>query len=172
MKQSPKRRYKVGSKRRSAPKKSSMKKIYAKKNNKRYSKKKLSAKKRSSKQLYKVGGNKQEQDDKTSKKKYTRRQNQNDLTQQEKDCRKEKISVTMGEFKRQQLKMKNGKEVTNPKQAIAIALSQADRDCLNKQTQQEISDISKGEWIINPLTKRRIKVGGKTYIYLKDNGYV
>lgn len=28
------------------------------------------------------------------------------------------------------------------------------------------------EWIINPITKRRIKVGGKTYKELKDNGVI
>ena len=47
----------------------------------------------------------------------------------QKQCRKEKISITMGEFKRGELKMRNKKQVTNPKQAIAIALSQADRYC-------------------------------------------
>jgi len=46
-----------------------------------------------------------------------------------KQCRKEKISITMAEFKRGELKMRNKKQVTNPKQAIAIALSQADRYC-------------------------------------------
>jgi len=46
-----------------------------------------------------------------------------------KQCRKEKISITMAEFKRGELKMRNKKQVANPKQAIAIALSQADRYC-------------------------------------------
>ncbi|NBU34205.1 hypothetical protein EBS40_06265 [bacterium] len=45
------------------------------------------------------------------------------------ECRRKKISRTMGEFKRRSLKLRNGKPVTNRRQAIAIALSQADRYC-------------------------------------------
>lgn len=45
--------------------------------------------------------------------------------------------------------------------------------CRNVINDSEIKKLfQKIEWIINPLTKRRIKVGGKTYIYLKDNGYL
>lgn len=47
----------------------------------------------------------------------------------QKDCKRKKISRTMGEFKRKSLKLRNGKPVTNRRQAIAIALSQADRYC-------------------------------------------
>ena len=45
--------------------------------------------------------------------------------------------------------------------------------CRNVISDSEIDILFKKiEWIINPLTKRRIKVGGKTYMYLKDNGYI
>ncbi|NDC96527.1 hypothetical protein EB077_14580, partial [bacterium] len=44
-------------------------------------------------------------------------------------CRKQKIGRTIQEFKRGSLKLRNGKPVTNRRQAIAIALSQADRYC-------------------------------------------
>jgi hypothetical protein len=44
-------------------------------------------------------------------------------------CRQKKISQTMGEFKRSKLKLRNGRIVTNRRQAIAIALSQADKYC-------------------------------------------
>ncbi len=44
-------------------------------------------------------------------------------------CRSDKIKRVMGEFKRGDLKLVNGKVVTNRKQAIAIALSQANRYC-------------------------------------------
>lgn len=45
--------------------------------------------------------------------------------------------------------------------------------CRNVISDNEINKLfKKFEWIINPLTKRRIKVGGKTYLYLKDNGHI
>ncbi len=47
----------------------------------------------------------------------------------QKQCRKKKVSIVMGEFKSGKLKMRNKKLVTNPRQAIAIALSEADRYC-------------------------------------------
>jgi len=37
------------------------------------------------------------------------------------------------------------------------------------------SDIANNEiedWIINPLTKRRVKCGGRTYKYLVENGFI
>lgn len=45
------------------------------------------------------------------------------------DCKKNKIKIIMKEFKSKQLKTSYGKQVTNPKQAIAIALSMAKRYC-------------------------------------------
>jgi hypothetical protein len=44
-------------------------------------------------------------------------------------CRQAKIGITMREFNDKTLRLRNGQVVTNPKQAIAIALSQADRKC-------------------------------------------
>jgi hypothetical protein len=44
-------------------------------------------------------------------------------------CKRKKISIVMSEFKKGKLKMRNNKIVTNPKQAIAIALSEANRFC-------------------------------------------
>ena len=41
--------------------------------------------------------------------------------------KKKKIKKVMGEFKRKKLKSSSGKKVTNRKQAIAIALSEARR---------------------------------------------
>lgn len=43
------------------------------------------------------------------------------------DCKRNKTSTVMKEFKSKTLKTKEGKVVTNPKQAIAIALSVAKR---------------------------------------------
>jgi len=40
---------------------------------------------------------------------------------------KKKVKKVMGEFKRKKLKSSSGKKVTNRKQAIAIALSEARR---------------------------------------------
>jgi hypothetical protein len=44
-------------------------------------------------------------------------------------CRREKIGTVMKEFKEKKLKLRNKQTVTNPKQAIAIALSIAKRNC-------------------------------------------
>jgi len=41
--------------------------------------------------------------------------------------KKKKVKKVMGEFKRKKLKSSSGKKVTNRKQAIAIALSEARR---------------------------------------------
>lgn len=46
-----------------------------------------------------------------------------------KACKKKKIGVVMGEFKRGVLKARGGKPVSNRRQAIAIALSVATRMC-------------------------------------------
>ena len=40
---------------------------------------------------------------------------------------KEKVAIVMKEFKDKELKTSHGKKVTNPKQAVAIALSEAER---------------------------------------------
>ena len=57
------------------------------------------------------------------------RSNKNEIKDKEKECRKNKISTVMKEFKDQKLKTRAGYIVTNPKQAIAIALSEAGRFC-------------------------------------------
>ena len=36
---------------------------------------------------------------------------------------------------------------------------------------QEV-EINQSEWIINPVTKRRVKIGGRTYLYLKENNII
>ena len=41
--------------------------------------------------------------------------------------KKRKVKKVLGEFKRKKLKSSSGKKVTNPKQAIAIALNEARR---------------------------------------------
>jgi hypothetical protein len=51
------------------------------------------------------------------------------LSDKEKLCRSKKIKSVMGEFKEKKLKLRNGSVVKNPRQAIAIALSQAGRYC-------------------------------------------
>ena len=44
-------------------------------------------------------------------------------------CKSEKVSKTMGEFKEGMLADRSGEKITNKKQAIAIALSQAQTAC-------------------------------------------
>ena len=46
-----------------------------------------------------------------------------------KECKKEKIAIVMNEFKNKSLKKRNGEPVTNQRQAIAIALSVAKKEC-------------------------------------------
>jgi hypothetical protein len=58
---------------------------------------------------------------------------------------KEKIAKVMGEFKDEELETSHGKKVTNPKQAIAIALSEADR--LKKEKGGEIKTLKIGDRI-------------------------
>jgi hypothetical protein len=42
---------------------------------------------------------------------------------------------------------------------------------LIEEDQQKISSVQEENiWMINPLTRRRIKIGGRTYNYLKSNG--
>jgi hypothetical protein len=42
---------------------------------------------------------------------------------------------------------------------------------LIEEDHQEISTVQEENiWMINPLTRRRIKIGGRTYNYLKSNG--
>lgn len=47
----------------------------------------------------------------------------------QKTCEKRKISLVMNEFKKGQLKTSSGKTVTDSKQAMAIAYSEAKDHC-------------------------------------------
>jgi hypothetical protein len=91
------------------------------KSKKRTSKKRTSKKRTSKKRTSKK---------RTSKKRTSKKRTSNKkLSDKEKLCRSKKIKIVMGEFKEKKLKLKNGTIVKNPKQAIAIALSEAGRYC-------------------------------------------
>jgi len=51
------------------------------------------------------------------------------VTTKTKACQQQKIAVVMSEFKKKKLNSNAGTRVVNPKQAIAIALSVANRYC-------------------------------------------
>jgi hypothetical protein len=53
-------------------------------------------------------------------------------------------------------------------------LSESDFNRLtNNVVEPEANEVNEvNEWMINPLTRRRIKVGGKTWIYLKECGTI
>ena len=105
---------KRSAKKRSAKKRSTKKRSAKKRSAKKRSTKKRSTKKRSTKK-------------RSTKKRSTKRVRKTYSTY---DCRRSKIARTMSEFKNKTLKMgKSGKIVKNRKQAIAIALSQADKYC-------------------------------------------
>ena len=45
--------------------------------------------------------------------------------------------------------------------------------CRTKITNDEIKALlQRVEWIINPETKRRVKIGSRTYKYLKESGVI
>lgn len=75
-----------------------------------------------------------------SKKRVSKKKSQKTLSQKRKSkakknkmsvetCKRKKISKVMSEFKLNKLKMRNGQNVKNRKQAIAIALNTAERLC-------------------------------------------
>ncbi|NBP15327.1 hypothetical protein EBU95_13145 [bacterium] len=68
---------------------------------------------------------------KSAKRKSAKRESSKRKTKADKvkECRGRKIGLVMHEFKNKRLKLKNGSVVTNPKQAIAIALSEANKYC-------------------------------------------
>jgi ubiquitin-protein ligase len=43
---------------------------------------------------------------------------------------------------------------------------------VEQQDQDHQEDNQEDEWMINPLTRRRIKIGGKTWLYLKNSGTI
>lgn len=47
-------------------------------------------------------------------------------------CRRRTVRKTMGEYKRRRLRSSSGQKVLSRQQAIAIALSQADRHCTGR----------------------------------------
>jgi hypothetical protein len=51
----------------------------------------------------------------------------------EKTCFNKKMSIVMNEFKNKTLRSSSGQRVTNPKQALAIALSVSKRQCLKNK---------------------------------------
>jgi hypothetical protein len=67
--------------------------------------------------------------EKTEKEKKARKFPLKDYTDEEKLCRKEKVSRVINEFKLGKLKLRNNKPVENIKQAYAIAMSEANRHC-------------------------------------------
>jgi ubiquitin-protein ligase len=42
----------------------------------------------------------------------------------------------------------------------------------DKRTLDDVPVVQMPEWIINPLTKRRVKVGSRTYLYLQSRGVI
>jgi hypothetical protein len=44
-------------------------------------------------------------------------------------------------------------------------------DLNNLNNETKIASLKIG-WIISPLTKRKVKIGSRTYLYLKDNGHI
>lgn len=76
-------------------------------------------------------------------------------------CRQRKISTTMKEFKKGELKSSSGKRVKDPSQATAIALSQATRQCEKKYSmedhrklRQKVKEFLDGN---EPLTATRVR---------------
>lgn len=76
--------------------------------------------------------------------------------------KKDKVGTVMGEFKRGELKSSSGQKVTNPKQAVAIAMSEAGMSKPKKES------AMKGESKIQKKAKETAKMpkmamGGKAY---------
>ena len=59
------------------------------------------------------------------------------------DAKQEKVGVVMKEFKEGELKSGSGEKVTNPKQAIAIALSEADKIAKDKEIPEKQDEPEK-----------------------------
>ena len=88
---------------------------------------------------------------KNKKKKSVRKSRQTDYEK----CRKQIISNDMSIFKKGKLKTSNGAKVTSRKQAIAIAISVADKKCKDKWTK---TDFDKNTNIMkNKLKKTNYK---------------
>lgn len=72
------------------------------------------------------------------------------------ECKQEYIRAVMREFKKKQLKLRNGDRVTSKRQAIAIALSMAQRKC--KIGTKSLKAIEKK--VIKFLTNDTRKISG------------
>lgn len=44
--------------------------------------------------------------------------------------------------------------------------------CRKDISDSKFKELSEANWIINPQTKRKVKIGSRTYKYLKDNGII
>ena len=87
---------------------------------------------------------------------------------------KNKVGVVMGEFKRGDLKSSSGKKVTNPKQAMAIALSEAGKSKKGSGMKKVAAGgrmASKGEHSVQTKSKRgaeMIKMAKGGHVYKSD----
>lgn len=69
-------------------------------------------------------------------------------------CREKFLSQILGEYERGQLKMRNDKKVKKRNQAIAIALSMAQRNC--KYTRKDLREVEEKVMIFLKEDKRKI----------------
>lgn len=72
-------------------------------------------------------------------------------------CREKFLSQILGEYERGKLKMRNDKKVKKRNQAIAIALSMAQRNC--KYTKKDLKEVE--DKVMMFLKKDKRKISGK-----------
>ena len=70
-----------------------------------------------------------------------------------KDCKSRKIGTLMKLYKNKQLKT-SGRVVKNPKQAIAIAINTADKQCKQNMTKKDMDEIKAKVKATNILTEK------------------
>ena len=70
------------------------------------------------------------------------------------NCRKKFLSQILGEYKKGKLKMSNNKNVKSKNQAIAIALSMAQRNC--KYTKKDLLEVEEKVMVFLKNDKRKI----------------
>lgn len=98
------------------------------------------------------------------------------LSAEIKECMKEKVSLIMREFKNKTLKTKYGTIVTNPKQAIAIALYSARKICdpsISKalKVKKKLVKLEKTTKKLHKMTKSFIKKTNKSNKNITNNKY-
>ena len=88
--------------------------------------------------------------------------------------KQDKVGMVMKEFKRGDLKSSSGQKVTNPKQAMAIALSEAGKS-KKGSSMKKMADggriASKGEHSVQTKSKRgaeMVKMAKGGHVYKKD----